>query len=166
GVAAALFASAAVPLILGNDWKLAVPLIQVLGLSAAADQIGFNWTAFARARGETRILGIASLAMLLAVVSVGVPLLLAMGLSGLAIGIGAGTLATLTIRMIYLTRLFPAARMASHVLRAIGLTGSVPDSAGTWTPWRASATRGESRGPGWRHATWPRPERRISCAAP
>jgi O-antigen/teichoic acid export membrane protein len=127
GVAAALFAPQVVPLVLGNGWKLAVPLIQVLGLSAALDQIGFNWTAFARARGETRILAIASVVALVAVLSVGVPLLLTMGLPGFAIGIGAGTVATLAIRMAYLVKLFPAARMVTHVGRAIGPT--VPAAA-------------------------------------
>jgi O-antigen/teichoic acid export membrane protein len=122
GVAAALFAPQVVPLVLGADWKLAVPLIQVLGLSAALDQIGFNWTAFARARGETRVLAVASVAMLVTVLSVGVPMLLAFGLPGFAIGIGAGTLVTLAIRMVYLVKLFPASRMVSHVGRAIAPT--------------------------------------------
>ena len=121
-MAAALFAPAVVPLVLGAQWKLAVPLIQVLGLSAAFDQIGFNWTAFARARGETRVLAVASVAMVVTVLSVGVPLMLAIGLPGFAIGIGAGTLATLVIRMVYLVRLFPASRMVSHVGRAIAPT--------------------------------------------
>jgi O-antigen/teichoic acid export membrane protein len=122
GVAAALFAPQVVPLVLGDGWKLAVPLVQVLGLSAALDQIGFNWTAFARARGETRVLAVASVAMLVAVLSVGVPLLLVLGLPGFAIGIGAGTLVSLAIRMVYLVKLFPASRMVSHVGRAIAPT--------------------------------------------
>jgi O-antigen/teichoic acid export membrane protein len=122
GVAAALFAPQVVPLVLGDGWKLAVPLVQVLGLSAAIDQIGFNWTAFARARGETRVLAVASVAMLVTVLSVGVPMLLAFGLPGFAIGIGAGTLVTLAIRMVYLVKLFPASRMVSHVGRAIAPT--------------------------------------------
>jgi O-antigen/teichoic acid export membrane protein len=122
GVAAALFAPGVVPLVLGNSWKLAVPLIQVLGLTAAIDQIGFNWTAFARARGDTRVLAVASVAMLVTVLGVGVPMLLALGLPGFAIGIGAGTLVTLAIRMVYLVKLFPASRMVSHVGRAIAPT--------------------------------------------
>jgi len=118
GVAAALFAEPAVRLVLGPSWTAAVPLIQVLGLSAALDQIGFNWTAFARARGETRILGIASVAGLVPMLAVGVPMLLAYGLPGFAVGIGAATLAGLVVRMIYLVRLFPAPRIAAHVARS------------------------------------------------
>jgi O-antigen/teichoic acid export membrane protein len=124
GVAAALFAEPGVHFILGSDWSLAVPLIQVLGLSAAIDQIGFNWTAFARARGETRVLALASVATLVAVLAVGVPLLLSDGLRGLAVGIGAGTLAGLAIRIAYLARLFPALRIVNHVAR-----GAVPTVA-------------------------------------
>lgn len=119
GIAAALFADPGVQLVLGSDWGLAVPLIQVLGLSAALDQIGFNWTAFARAREETRVIAVASLATLVAMLGVGVPLLLSDGLRGLALGIGAGTVAGLAVRLVYLARLFPALRIVNHVAGAI-----------------------------------------------
>ena len=122
GIAALLFAEPAVHFILGPDWSLAVPLVQVLGVSAALDQIGFNWTAFARARGETRVLAIAGVAMMATVLGVGVPLLLEHGLSGLAIGIGAGTVTSLVIRVAYLTKLFPALDMVGHVARAVAPT--------------------------------------------
>ena len=119
GITAALFAEPGVHLLLGSDWELAVPLIQVLGLSAALDQIGFNWTAFARARGETRVIAVASVAMLVAALAVGVPLLVEFELPGFAAGIAAGTLTALAVRLRYLTRLFPALRLARHVLRAV-----------------------------------------------
>ena len=119
GVAAAIFAEQAVPTVLGADWALAVPLIQILGLNAAVDQIGFNWTAFARARGETRVIALASALMLVATLAVGVPLLLSHGLRGFAFGLAAGTLANLIVRLVYLVRLFPAARMLDHVVRSI-----------------------------------------------
>jgi O-antigen/teichoic acid export membrane protein len=122
GIGAALFAEPAVHFILGSDWLLAVPLIQVLGVSAALDQIGFNWTALARARGETRVLAVAGVAMMAAVLGVGVPLLIEHGLSGLAIGIGAGTVTSLVIRVAYLTKLFPALDMVGHVARAAAPT--------------------------------------------
>lgn len=124
GIGAALFAEPAVHFILGRDWSLAVPLVQVLGVSAALDQIGFNWTAFARARGETRVVAVASVAMMVAVLGVGVPLLIEHGLSGLAIGIGAGTVTSLVIRAAYLTKLFPALDMVGHVARAVAPTAA------------------------------------------
>jgi O-antigen/teichoic acid export membrane protein len=119
GVGAALFAGELVVLVLGEEWKLAVPLIQVLGLTAAIDQIGFNWTAFAKARGETRILAVQSGLVFVAVLGVGVPLLLLDGLPGYAAGIAAGALVSLGVRFVYLTRLFPALDLVNHVLGAI-----------------------------------------------
>ncbi len=80
---------------LGEEWELAVPLIQVLGLAAAIGQIGFNWTAFAMARGETRILAVESGLVFIAVLGVGVPMLLLEGLSGYAWVSVAGTLVAL-----------------------------------------------------------------------
>lgn len=122
GVAAALFAAPLVPRVLGADWEVAVPLVQVLGVSAAVDQIGFNWTAFARARGETRILAVASVAMLATVLSVAVPLMLTIGLAGFAIGMAAGTVTTLVIRVVYLVRLFPGVNMLRHAAGPVAPT--------------------------------------------
>jgi O-antigen/teichoic acid export membrane protein len=119
GVGVALFADQLVVAVLGEQWELAVPLIQVLGLAAAIDQIGFNWTAFARARGETRIFAVQGALVLVAVLGVGVPLLVSQGLSGYALGIGAGTLVALGVRFFYLVRLFPALNLVNHVLGAI-----------------------------------------------
>jgi O-antigen/teichoic acid export membrane protein len=122
GVAAALFADQLVQVILGDTWKLAVPLIVVLGLSAALDQVGFNWTAFARARGETRILAVQSALVFVTVLGVGVPLLLLDGLPGYALGIAAGTVTGLVVRMAYLTKLFPTFGLLNHVAGAIAPT--------------------------------------------
>jgi O-antigen/teichoic acid export membrane protein len=122
GVGVALFADDLVAVLLGAQWELAVPLIQVLGLAAAVDQIGFNWTAFARARGETRILAVQAVLVMVAVLGVGVPLLISEGLSGYALGIGAGTVVALGVRFVYLTRLFPAFDVINHALGAIAPT--------------------------------------------
>lgn len=122
GVGASLFAGELVDLVLGKQWELAVPLIQVLGLTAAIDQIGFNWTAFAKARAETRILAVQSGLAFVAVLGVGVPLLFLEGLSGYAAGIAAGAVVALGVRFVYLTRLFPALDLVNHVLGAIAPT--------------------------------------------
>ena len=118
GVGAALFAPEAVPLLLGDSWEAAVPLLQVLGVSAAIDQIGFNWTALARARAETKILAVGAVLSLIAVTAVGVPALLAYGLPGFAWGLLAGTLTGLGVRVFYLSRLFPTGRIGAHVARS------------------------------------------------
>jgi len=122
GVGASLFAAELVHFVLGQRWDLAIPLIQVIGLTAAIDQIGFNWGAFARARGDTRIFAVQSGLGFIAVLGVGVPLLLLDGLPGYAAGIGAGTLVSLGVRFVYLTRLFPALDVVNHVLGAVAPT--------------------------------------------
>jgi O-antigen/teichoic acid export membrane protein len=119
GVGLALFAHILVEVGLGETWKLAVPLILTLGLSAALDQIAFNWSAFARARAETRILALHGALVSAATLGVGVPLLLSEGLPGFALGIGAGTLTSLAVRTYYLTKIFPALAMVNHVAGAI-----------------------------------------------
>lgn len=119
GIALTLFAADGVHFVLGDSWELAIPLLQIFGLVAAFDQIGFNWTAFARARGETRPIAVASAATLVVVIAAGVPLLMAYGLPGFAAAMGAGSLATMVVRLGYLLRLFPGLKIVRHVSRAI-----------------------------------------------
>jgi O-antigen/teichoic acid export membrane protein len=118
GIGAALFAPAAVPLVLGQSWEFAVPLLQILGISAALNQIGFNWSAFARARGDTRVLALGAVLAMAATVSVGVPLLLSHGLTGFGFAMLGGTLASMAVRLVYLAKLFPARSIAVHVARS------------------------------------------------
>jgi O-antigen/teichoic acid export membrane protein len=118
GVGAALFAPAAVPRVLGESWEFAVPLLQILAISAALNQIGFNWTAYAQARGETRFLALGAFSAMTGTIAIGVPLLLSHGISGLGVGILCGTLAAMTVRLVYLVRLFPARKIALHVARS------------------------------------------------
>lgn len=122
GGAAALFASAFVHDVVGEKWHFAVPLIAAFGINAALNQIGFNWTAFLRARGDTRPIAIASTVGLLGSLSLGIPLLVADGLTGLGVGICAATMLTVAVRLWYLHRLFANFPVTGHVLRGIGPT--------------------------------------------
>ena len=128
GVAVALFAPAGVPLVLGEQWEFAVSLIQLLGVSAALNMIGFNWTAFARARAETRWIAVAAIMSTVAVLAVSIPLLLSHGLVGFGWAIISGTLAGLVVRHVWLVRLFPPRAIALHVARSFLPT--VPAAAG------------------------------------
>jgi O-antigen/teichoic acid export membrane protein len=119
GVGLALFCGDLVRFVLGDDWELAIPLIQAMGLAAAVDQIGFNWTAYARARAETRPLATAGLAGMVVMIGTGVPLVLSHGVVGYAIALAAATLAVMAVRVAYLVRIFPALRIVTHVSRAI-----------------------------------------------
>jgi O-antigen/teichoic acid export membrane protein len=118
GVGAALFAPAAVPRVLGQSWEFAVPLLQILAITAALNQIGFNWTAFAQARGETRVLALGAFSAMIGTIAVGVPLLLSHGITGFGVGILVGTLAAMTVRVVYLVTMFPARKIALHVARS------------------------------------------------
>jgi O-antigen/teichoic acid export membrane protein len=122
GVGIALFAPDLVRFGLGDHWKPAVGLLQVFGLVAAFDQLGYNWDAYYRARGETRPIAVVSLAAMLAFVCVAIPLLVTDGLSGFGAGMAFTALVTVAARAIYLVRLFPAFGMARHAARAIAPT--------------------------------------------
>ena len=101
------------------QWDPAIVLLQVTGVVAAINQIGFNWDDYFRARADTRPLAVASVVSTVVLLAVGIPLLLAHGLTGLGIGIAAGAGADLALRVWYLARLFHGWRFVRHALRAI-----------------------------------------------
>jgi O-antigen/teichoic acid export membrane protein len=118
GVGAALFAPQVVPRLLGDSWRFAIPLLQILALSAAVNQIGFNWTAFARARGDTKILAAGAVLGMVAMIGIGVPLLLSDGLTGFGFAMLGAMVAGMLVRLVYLTKLFAARAIATHVARS------------------------------------------------
>jgi O-antigen/teichoic acid export membrane protein len=122
GVALTLFAPDLVHFVLGDRWEPAVFLLQAFGLIAAIGHIGFNWTAFFRARGETRPIAIVSVLQVVAFLAITLPLLLLEGLDGFGIGMAAATVVSLGTRTYYLSRLFPGFAMITHSLRAIAPT--------------------------------------------
>jgi O-antigen/teichoic acid export membrane protein len=119
GCGLALFAPELVRFVLGEKWRGAISLLQVSGLTAAAGHVGFNWDDYFRARGETRPIAVVSVVSAVAVLGAGIPLLLADGLTGLAIGIGVGALVSLLGRAWYLSRLFEGFRIVSHAARSV-----------------------------------------------
>ncbi|HEX2087622.1 MAG TPA: oligosaccharide flippase family protein [Solirubrobacteraceae bacterium] len=118
GVGLALFAEPLIDDVLGERWRPALGLVQAFALIAAVDQLGFNWTAFYRALGRTKPIAVANVAAAVVFGALAIPLLLAEGLDGLAIGMAATTAVALAIRAFYVRRLFPDARLARHALRA------------------------------------------------
>lgn len=127
GVGVALFAADLVEYGIGDEWRSAVGIIQAFGLIAALNHFGFNWSAFYRARGETRPLAIWAPIVLGAFVLFAVPGMALWGLDGFAIGMAAMAVVSLIVRTIYLRRLFRDFRMLPHALRAIAPT--VPAAA-------------------------------------
>jgi O-antigen/teichoic acid export membrane protein len=127
GVALALFAPDLVEFAYGEEWEAGVGLIQAFGLIAAFNHIAYNWTAFFRARGETRPIAVVGVATMLGMLGIAVPLLLTDGLDGLAIGMALVTVIGLTGRVWYLSRLFPSFQILLHSARAIA--PSIPAAA-------------------------------------
>jgi O-antigen/teichoic acid export membrane protein len=119
GVGVALFADDLVRDVLGERWLPAVVLIQAFGLIAAANQIGFNWDVFYRARGETRPIAVTGTVSMVVCLVATIPLILVDGLDGFAIGMAAMMVALLALRRHYLRRIFPGVSLFRHSARAI-----------------------------------------------
>lgn len=122
GIALTLFAPDAIDFGLGSDWVGATVLLQVFGALAAVSHVGFNWTAFYRARGETRPIATVTVIGFVAFLAIAVPMLFAYGLNGFAVGMAAVVGITLAARWYYLVRLFPGFEIARYSLRAIAPT--------------------------------------------
>lgn len=119
GVAVALFAEDLVNYVLGDQWAFAIVVIQFFALSAAVNQVFFNWSAFLRALGTTRPVALAGFVMLIAVLALAVPGIYIGGLDGYAKGMLAATFVGLVVRFIYMRRLFGARPLIVNVARAV-----------------------------------------------
>lgn len=128
GAGLSLFAADLIEFGIGERWSDALILLQVFGVTAALNHIGFNWSAFFRASGETRPMAVVSLLSLLVFCATAIPLIFAEGLRGFAIGVAAMTVLSVAARLRYLAGLFPGFRILRHVVRASAPT--VPAAAG------------------------------------
>lgn len=122
GVGVALFAHPLVHFVLGDRWRGAIIVIQIMALNAVVNQVGFNWVSFYRARGETRPMAVVSIVMLAMTLAFAIPLLLLFKLEGFAIGMGIATTIAALMRGYYLRRLFRGFSLTAHLLRAFGPT--------------------------------------------
>lgn len=118
GVAVTLFCSDLVRFGIGERWRPAVTVLQVYGIAAAINHIGFNWTAYFRARAETQPIAVANAVAMVTFLAAGIPLLLRFGLPGFAAGVALQALAALIFRAFYLKRLFNGFAFLRHALRA------------------------------------------------
>lgn len=128
GFGLALFASDLVELgILERKWEPAVVVLQSFGAAAAIGHLGFNWTAYCKALGQTRPIAAHSLAAAAAFLVLELPLILLYGLEGLAVGTIGLVAVSLAVRWVYLRRMFSGLRLAPHAARA--LTPALPGVA-------------------------------------
>lgn len=118
GAGLALFAGDLVHHLLGNRWAPGIPLLRLLGLSAAVGQLAFNWDSYLRARGTTRPIGVTALASAGLFCAVTLPLLLTDGLTGLGIGMLVQSVAMVALRLHYLRALFGGFAPLRHVAGA------------------------------------------------
>lgn len=124
GFGIVLFCSDLVSFGIGERWRPAVAVLQIFGIAAGLNQIGFNWTAYLRARAETKPIALANFAAMVAFLAIGIPLLLRFGLRGFAVGILLQTLVHLACRVFYLKRLFHDFGFLRHSIR--GFLPTVP----------------------------------------
>jgi PST family polysaccharide transporter len=127
GIGLSLFADDLVHHVLGDKWAPAIILLQVFGVLTAINHVGFNWSAFWRARGETKPLAVTAVVTTLAFLGGTLPLLIAEGLEGLAWGMAIMIAASLAMRAYYVTRFFEGFKPWRHALRGLGPT--VPPAA-------------------------------------
>ena len=122
GIALTLFAADLIAFGIGAKWEPALFLLQVLGVNAAVHHIGFNWTAFYRARGDTRPIAVVTGFTFAGACAFALPLLVIDGLDGFAVGIAMMNVVSLVARWHYVRRLFPGLGVARYMLRAIAPT--------------------------------------------
>ena len=118
GAAVALFAADLVDYVIGDQWTFAITVIQLFAISAAVNQVFFNWGAFLRAIGTTRPVATAGMVMLVAVLALAVPGIYIWGLDGYAAGMLGATVIGLVTRFIYMRRLFSGEVILLNVGRA------------------------------------------------
>ncbi|WP_205698087.1 oligosaccharide flippase family protein [Conexibacter sp. SYSU D00693] len=119
GVSLALFAPDLVHHVIGDKWEEAIPLLQVMGITAAVAHLGYNWDAYFRARGDTKPMAVASVAAMVAFLLVGIPGLYLEGLDGFALGLWAQALVHVVVRFHFLGRLFDGFDLTPHAIRAV-----------------------------------------------
>ena len=118
GAGVVLFAPALVHYVIGDKWEFAITVIQLFAVSAAINQVFFNWSAFMRALGTTRPMATAGLVMLVATLALALPGIYIWGLDGYAWGMLAATAVGLVARFVYMRRLFGARILLVNVVRA------------------------------------------------
>jgi PST family polysaccharide transporter len=119
GLGLSLFAADLIHFVIGDRWEEAVVLLQLLGAATAVHHIGFNWHAFYRARGHTGPIAVTAVAAIAVFVAVAPWLMSAYGTKGLGLAFLTMEVVGLSLRAVYVRRMFPEFRVLRHSLRAL-----------------------------------------------
>ncbi|HEX8074303.1 MAG TPA: oligosaccharide flippase family protein [Thermoleophilaceae bacterium] len=118
GVGLSLFADDLMHFVLGERWRPALGLLVAFGLTCALGQVAFNWAIFLRAVNDTRPIFISSLVNIAVFAAVSIPAMLALGVTGYAIGFATATGVQIVIRGYYMRRLFGDFSALRQLVRA------------------------------------------------
>ena len=118
GAGLALFGADLVRFVLGGEWEGAIVPLAGLAVATAIQQLGYNWFAFYRARGEPGPQAVESAVLAASFAAVTVPATLAAGSWGFAAGRIACTGCVLAVRRVYIRRLLPGVRLGALAARA------------------------------------------------
>ena len=118
GSGLALFGADLIRFVLGAQWEPAIVLLGGLAAAVAVQQVGYNWFAFYRARGEPRPQAVESAVFAGSFAALAVPGALAWGSWGFVAGRILCSLCVLAVRRVYVRRLLPGAPFGRLALRA------------------------------------------------
>jgi O-antigen/teichoic acid export membrane protein len=122
GVGMTLFASDLVHFVLGSGWDAAIPLLQIMGLVTAVDQVGYNWGAFVKCRGQTWPIAVTSAVKASVIIAAAIPLMDAFGVEGIGYAFAIGAVVALVQRSVIMVRFFEGIRLLPHLVRAFAPT--------------------------------------------
>ena len=108
GAGLVLFGPDLIGFVLGAEWEPAIVLLGGMAAATALQQVGYNWFAFFRARGESRPQAVESVAFVASFAAFAVPGALVWGSWGFVVGRIACTGCVLAVRRVYVHRLLPA----------------------------------------------------------
>jgi O-antigen/teichoic acid export membrane protein len=118
GIGTALFGSDLARFALGSQWIPAVPLLEIMGVVTAIHHVGYNWSAFVKARGITWPMAVSAVVVSISVIGSGIPLMYSDHLVGLGYAFAIGECVALLTRAFWLSRFFHGVSILMQLLRA------------------------------------------------
>lgn len=122
GIGLTLFGADLVHFGLGNHWLPALPLLQIIGAVTAVGHVGYNWSAFVKARGQTWPIAATGAIVATATIAAAIPLMFRYHLIGVGYAFAIGQAVAMVARGVIVARLFNGVRLLTHLLRSLAPT--------------------------------------------